>query len=69
MWQEFRKSIAQMTGTKENDVREQYVESSTALQRVSVPEDVAKLVSFLASADSEFMTGQTVICDGGIQFA
>jgi len=32
------------------------------------PQDVAKTVSFLASEDSEFLTGQTIVCDGGIEF-
>lgn len=69
MWEAIDKSLAHMRGAQEGDVRQQYVEELTTLQRVSVPEDIAKLVSFLASADSEFMTGQTVICDGGIQFS
>jgi len=30
---------------------------------------VAALVSFLASPDSDYMTGQTVISDGGMVFA
>lgn len=37
--------------------------------RVSVPEDVAKFVSYLASPDSDYMTGQSVMIDGGIQFS
>jgi NAD(P)-dependent dehydrogenase (short-subunit alcohol dehydrogenase family) len=39
-----------------------------ALGRTSVPEDVAKTVSYLASPDSDYMTGQTLIIDGGIIF-
>lgn len=35
------------------------------LQRRGHPEDVAGAVSFLASSDSSFMTGQTVSVDGG----
>ena len=30
------------------------------------PEDVAKCVSYLASPDSDYMTGQTLVVDGGI---
>lgn len=40
----------------------------TALRRISVPEDVARLVSFLASSDSDFVTGQTQVVDGGIVY-
>ncbi|MBB5160041.1 SDR family oxidoreductase [Saccharopolyspora phatthalungensis] len=39
------------------------------LGRVSVPEDVAGFVSYLASRDSDYMTGQSVMIDGGIQFS
>jgi meso-butanediol dehydrogenase / (S,S)-butanediol dehydrogenase / diacetyl reductase len=39
------------------------------LGRVSVPEDVAGFVSYLASPDSDYMTGQSIMIDGGIQFS
>ena len=38
------------------------------LKRLSEPEDVTAAVSFLAGPDSNYMTGQTIIVDGGIQF-
>lgn len=37
--------------------------------RLSVPDDVAKVVSFLAGPDSDYMTGQSVVVDGGMVFA
>lgn len=43
-----------------------YTGELIALGRTSVPEDVSKLVSFLAGPDSEYVTGQTLIVDGGI---
>jgi NAD(P)-dependent dehydrogenase (short-subunit alcohol dehydrogenase family) len=36
-----------------------------AIQRPQRPEDLAGVVSFLASDDAGFMTGQTVVVDGG----
>lgn len=39
------------------------------LKRPSTPADVAKLVSFLASSDSDYVTGQTQLVDGGIVFS
>jgi 3-oxoacyl-[acyl-carrier protein] reductase len=36
------------------------------LARFGEPEDVAKVVSFLASDDSKYMTGQTLHVDGGM---
>lgn len=38
------------------------------LGRSQEPEDVANLVSFLASDDSDYITGQSIITDGGIVF-
>ncbi|MCJ1305458.1 hypothetical protein MMC08_008272, partial [Hypocenomyce scalaris] len=37
---------------------------SNAIQQELFPEDIAGLVSFFASKDSNRMTGQTIICDG-----
>lgn len=39
-----------------------------AMGRLSEPSDVANAVSFLAGHDSDYMTGQTLIVDGGMQF-
>lgn len=36
-----------------------------AINQELFPEDIAGLVSFLAGKDSNRMTGQTIICDGG----
>lgn len=39
-----------------------------AMKRLSEPEDVANVVAFLAGPDSDYITGQTIIVDGGMQF-
>jgi len=39
--------------------------SSRAIQRDETPEDLVGAVSFLASADAAFITGQTLVVDGG----
>jgi NAD(P)-dependent dehydrogenase (short-subunit alcohol dehydrogenase family) len=36
------------------------------LGRVQTPDDVASFVSYLAGPDSDYMTGQSVMIDGGI---
>ena len=41
------------------------VVKSRAIQRDEVPEDLAGAVSFLASDDAAFVTGQTLVVDGG----
>ncbi len=42
--------------------------SSVALGRISEPEDVSACVSYLAGPDSDYMTGQALIIDGGMVF-
>ncbi len=46
-------------------VRQEYIDM-TPLGRLCLPEDVAKVVGFLASSDSDFMTGQGLNVTGGI---
>ncbi|KAI0746790.1 acetoin reductase family protein [Daedaleopsis nitida] len=41
---------------------------SNLLGRLAEPEDIAKLVSFLVSEDSAFITGQSYTVDGGTTF-
>jgi 3-oxoacyl-[acyl-carrier protein] reductase len=35
------------------------------LRRVGKPEDIAGAVAFLASTDAEYITGETIVVDGG----
>lgn len=39
-----------------------------ALGRGETPADVANLVSFLASDKADYITGQAMIVDGGMQY-
>src|SRR5436853_2637092 len=39
--------------------------STRALQRMEKPEDLVGAVAFFASSDSDFITGQTLVVDGG----
>ncbi|KAK5175577.1 uncharacterized protein LTR77_000716 [Saxophila tyrrhenica] len=68
MWKLIDSEIGKKSGKGEGEVMNHYVKELTALGRPSEPEDVAKLVSFLASQDSNFVTGQTQLVDGGIVF-
>jgi len=36
------------------------------MKRMGQPDDVAKVVLFLASSDSDYITGQTIVVDGGM---
>jgi NAD(P)-dependent dehydrogenase (short-subunit alcohol dehydrogenase family) len=47
---------------------EQYGVDRGSLRRASVPEDIVGTALFLAGPDSRFVTGQTLVVDGGRQF-
>ena len=56
------------TGTTENGEQAgmfDMVKQMQAIHRIAEPNDLASVVSFLVSADSRFMTGQTLSVDGG----
>ena len=44
---------------------DKYDTSKTPLKRVGTPEDITGAALFLASPESDFITGQTVVVDGG----
>lgn len=60
--------LGKKTGAKKGDTIKKYTGELIAMGRTSVPEDVSKVVSFLAGPDSEYVTGQTLVVDGGIIF-
>jgi NAD(P)-dependent dehydrogenase (short-subunit alcohol dehydrogenase family) len=46
--------------------REEQVAATYPLRRLGVPEDVAGAVAFLCSRDASWITGQTLVIDGGV---
>jgi len=46
----------------------EHVRQKQAIQRTAVPEDVVGTLLFLTSDDAAFMTGQTLVADGGAVF-
>lgn len=56
---------AKLRGKTPSEIREGYVKQ-TPLGRLCYPDDVAKVVLFLASDDANFMTGQSINVTGGI---
>jgi 3-oxoacyl-[acyl-carrier protein] reductase len=53
-------------GILESDMRKQ-VEAQTPLGRIGQPEDIAPAAVFLASADSAWITGETLYISGGLR--
>lgn len=67
MWVEIDKRFAEITGAEIGATYKKYVEG-IALGRAQTPEDVAAFVSFLAGPDSDYMTGQAPLIDGGLVY-
>jgi glucose-fructose oxidoreductase len=61
------KRFAEITGAPVGATYKKYVEG-IALGRAQTPEDVAAFVSFLAGPDSDYMTGQAPLIDGGLVY-
>ena len=67
MWVTIDKRMAEITGAEVGATYKKYVEG-IALGRAQTPEDVAGLVSYLAGPDSDYMTGQAPLIDGGLVY-
>lgn len=59
------KTEARLRGITYQEVRDELL-SMIPLGRLAQPEDVAKLVVFLASEDADYMTGQSIYVTGGM---
>ncbi|KAG1792753.1 uncharacterized protein HD556DRAFT_1377687 [Suillus plorans] len=59
-------SLEQLLGVPDGkELLRNFQATNSALKHFGMPEDIAGLVSFLASKDSAFITGQTITIDGG----
>lgn len=67
MWEAIDRKLAERTGAEIGESFQRQA-SEIALGRPSTPEDVAGFVSFLAGPDSDYMTGQSPLVDGGTLF-
>ena len=57
--------ITDMTGKLSEEAREAFMQV-IPMKRGGTPEDVANVVYFLCSPDSDYVTGQVINCDGGM---
>ncbi len=49
----------------QNDSFVKSIERHTAMKRVGEPEEIATVISFVASTDASYMTGSDILVDGG----
>ena len=49
-----------------NSQMEEKIKNKNPLQKIGEPEDIAKLLNFLLSDDSKWITGQNISIDGGM---
>lgn len=67
MWVTIDQRYADLTGSPVGATYEKFVDG-IALGRAETADDVASFVSFLAGSDSDYMTGQSVMIDGGLVY-
>jgi sorbitol-6-phosphate 2-dehydrogenase len=64
LWEAMLPDYAKKRGMQPEEVRP-YMESKIPMKRLCDPDEVAKTVLFLASTDSDYMTGQSLNVTGG----
>jgi len=69
MWHNLRDQAEAILGIPKGGFEQHALANAIKLGRLGKPEDVAGLISFLASKDSSYITGQTFSCDGGMHIA
>jgi meso-butanediol dehydrogenase/(S,S)-butanediol dehydrogenase/diacetyl reductase len=67
MWVEIDRRMAEITGARIGESYDKFV-GGIALGRAQTPEEVAAFVSYLAGPDSDYMTGQAPMIDGGLVY-
>ena len=67
LWEQLDKDLVEIGKfEKEGQSMDSLAENMILMKRYSYPEDVVGTASFLASSESDYMTGQLVMIDGGM---
>ncbi|MEC5344596.1 acetoin reductase [Brenneria populi] len=67
MWVEIDRRFAEITGAAQGETYRKFIDG-IALGRAQTPEDVAALAAFLAGEDADYITGQSILSDGGMVY-
>jgi meso-butanediol dehydrogenase / (S,S)-butanediol dehydrogenase / diacetyl reductase len=67
MWEQLDRDLVEIGKfTKPGESMDSLAENMILMKRYSYPEDIVGTASFLASPDSDYMTGQLLMIDGGM---
>lgn len=66
LWEQLDQECIEMGVTKEQGEAMKAFASSALVGRVSTPDDIVGLAAFLASSESDYITGQVIEIDGGM---
>ncbi len=69
LWEQLDREFIEKGLTKESDQAINEFSLAIPLGRYSLPKDLVGIAAFLASSDSDYITGQNVQCDGGMIMA
>lgn len=66
MWVQIDRERGELFGSKPGEAMANFIET-IPLKRAATAEDIAAAVAFLCSPDSDYITGQTLNVDGGLE--
>ena len=66
MWEQIDREKSEMLGVPLGSASQDFIDR-IPLKRAGTPEDMGAAVAFLCSADSDYITGQTLNVDGGFE--
>ena len=66
LWQQLDREFLELGETQRQGQALEEFSTAILLGRVSIPEDIAGLAVFLASHESDYITGQSIMVDGGM---
>lgn len=67
MWIQIDHERGEIFGSKPGEAMHNFIEQNVPLKRAATPEDLAGAVAFFCSPDSDYITGQCLNVDGGIE--